>query len=81
MIHVGETECTVDEPIEHHLAGIDGSAHVRRGRTDLETDGTWPSRLHATEAETALGRAFQERGFVVEGPQWLDPKPRVLRRE
>lgn len=83
VVYVGETQYPIEKRIENHLAGIDSSPHVKRAfvkrRTDLEIDETYPSRVHATVAETALGKALQARGFVVAGPQGLEEKPRPPR--
>lgn len=85
VVYVGETSLTVEERLENHLAGKKSSAHVERAfvrrREDLEVDEVYPSRVHATVAETALGRALQARGFVVAGPQGLQNKPRAPKRE
>lgn len=85
VVYVGETSLTVEERLANHLAGKKSSAHVERAfvqrRRDLELDERYPSRVHATVAETALGKALQARGFVVAGPQGLENKPRAPKRE
>lgn len=84
VLYVGETSLTVDERIANHLAGKKSSAHVERAfvrrRSDLELDELYPSRVHASFAETTLGKALQARGFVVAGPQGLENKPRAPKR-
>ena len=85
VVYVGETSLTVEERLANHLAGKNSSAHVERAyvrrRDDLELNELYPSRVHATVAETALGKALQARGFVVAGPQGLENKPRAPKRE
>lgn len=85
VVYVGETSLTVEERLANHLAGKRSSAHVERAfvrrRQDLELNELYPSRVHATVAETALGKALQARGFVVAGPQGLANKPRAPKRE